>query len=358
MSLTLEAPVLDPLDAAFSERPHDEVRVCLVVPQSGALGLMGPSALNAALLATHEVNAGPLLGDAQLSLVLVDGGQSPAVVAASVRGLCQSGAVDVVAGFHTSDVHRAVEAAVAGWRPYLFTPPHEGGPRRQGVVCTGADPAHQMSGAIAWLTQRHGVRRWALVGNDYIWPRSVHQAARPVVTASGAGVVLDAYVPLGRVGDEVDRLLEALNSSRADAILLSLVGRDLVEFNGALRHAGLDRRLLRLCGALEENSLLALEGDDSGTLFGSMPSFASMRDDRRVSLDERYVQAFGDEAPVLDTYAEGVYDGIHLVAALASSGSLDPDQVLAAARRLRQPHHRAAAHLARAEGLGFQLLTN
>ena len=60
--MRVEARLRDPLDALHERRERRErrapgrLRVGLVVPQSGALGLTGPSAVDAALLAAHELN--------------------------------------------------------------------------------------------------------------------------------------------------------------------------------------------------------------------------------------------------------------------------------------------------------------
>jgi urea transport system substrate-binding protein len=357
----IEAGIVEALEAALSPRRRGRLRVALVVPQSGPLGLVGPSALDAALLATHEVNVRGGARGAYVELVLVDGGRSPAEVADEVDRLVAAGAVDAVLGFHTSDVHRALEARVAGRTPYLFTPPHEGGPRRTGVVCLGSDPTRQLAGAVQRLSALHGVRRWALLGNDYIWPQAVHARARTMVATTGGRVVLDRLVPMGRVGGRLDVLVEELRGARADAVLLSLVGRDLALVNGALRHSGLDRRLVRLSGSLEENGLLACDGDRSGTLYAAMSSFASLTDDRRLGLAARHRALLGPEAPVLDSYAEGVYDGLHLVASLASRQLLRPDLVgPAVAETLAGGSRRGGAwgevHLARADGLAFEVV--
>ncbi|MEE1823524.1 ABC transporter substrate-binding protein [Streptomyces sp. BE20] len=370
--MSADVKLLEPLDALHLPREAPALRVGLVVPQSGPLGLTGPSALDGALLAAHEVNAGGGVRGLPMELVLVDGGGAPAAVAGEVARLLDAGAVDAVAGCHSSDVHRAVEAVTAGRAAYVFTPPHEGGPRLPGVLCTGADPVRQLDGVVERLTARHRLHRWALVGNDYIWPRAVHRAAEAAVARAGAGVVLERHLPFGTTERALEPLLDALRASRADALLLSLIGADLVRFNRALRRSGLDRRLVRLSGALEENSLLAYGGDDTGTLYAAMPSFVSLAEDRRLRLAERHRAVFGPYAPVLDAYAVGLYDGLHLAAALASRGELVPAGGLArsAARLLhgegaavrrawaRAPlgPAREGVHLARAEGAGFTVL--
>ncbi|GAA1382377.1 substrate-binding domain-containing protein [Kitasatospora putterlickiae] len=370
--MSADVKLLEPLDARYLPREAPTLRVGLVVPQSGTLGLTGPSALDGALLAAHEVNAGGGVRGLPLELVLVDGGGTPAEVAREVALLLDAGAVDAVAGCHSSDVHRAVEAVTTGRTAYVFTPPHEGGGRLPGVFCTGADPARQLDGAVERLTERHRLRRWALVGNDYIWPHAVHRAAGEAVARAGARVVLRRHLPFGTAERALEPLLDALRAERADAVLLSLIGADLVRFNRALRRTGLDRRLVRLSCALEENSLLAYGGDATGTLYSAMPSFASLAEERRVRLAEQHRAVFGPHAPVLDAYAVGLYDGLHLLAALAARGELVADGGLerAAARLLRGDGaavRRAWAraplgpapdgvHLARAEGLGFTVL--
>jgi ABC-type branched-subunit amino acid transport system substrate-binding protein len=350
----LEAGLTDAFEAQVAPRSGRTLRVGLVVPQSGALGMMGPSAVDAALLAAHEVNVAGGVRGARVDLVLVDGGGAPAVVAAEAGRLCWSAAVDALVGFHTSDVHRAVAARVAGRVPYVFTPPHEGGRLPFGVVRTGPDPARQLRRAVGWLTRHHAVRRWALVGNDYVWPWAVHRAARRIIADVGAAVVVDRFVPLGAAEAHLDRLVDELRRRRADGLLVSLVGRDLVALHRGLQQAGLDRRLVRLSGALEENGLLAGGGDGTGLLYAVMPTFASLDDERHLSLAERHARVLGPTAPVLNDYAVGVYDGLRLVARLAEGGRLRPELLDRGARVARAPIHRM--HLARADGLDLAVV--
>jgi ABC-type branched-subunit amino acid transport system substrate-binding protein len=351
----LEAGLTDPVEAQLWPAARSGLRVGLVVPQSGALGLMGPSAVDAALLAAHEVNVGGGVGGAYVDLVLVDGGRSPDAVGDEVGRLCGAGAVDALVGFHTSDVHHAVARRVAGRTPYVFTPPHEGGRAPQGVARIGPDPAGQLARAVDWLAREHSLRRWAFVGNDYVWPRAVHRAARPIVSRAGAAVVVDRYVPLGRAEETLDRLLDELTLARPDALLVSLVGRDLVALHRALRQADLDRRLVRLSGALEENGLLAGGGDSTGMLYAVMPSFASLTDERHLGLVARHASVLGPGAPILNAYAEGVYDGLRLVTRLAARGRLRPES-LGGGARTAGPARSPRVHLARADGLDLDVV--
>jgi hypothetical protein len=160
----------------------------------------------------------------------------------------------------------------------------------------------------------------------------------------GAEVVGEALVPFGH--RDAGPLLDLLRRTRADGVLLSLVGRDLVAFNREFARAGLDRRVVRLSGALEENGLYALGGDGTGELYACMPSFAAVdgsADPDQLALEERRAGRTGSATgPVVCAYARGVYDGVRAGVVLAGG---------------RRPAVTApVARVARAEGLAFREL--
>src|SRR5207248_671432 len=103
-----------------------------------------------------------------------------------------------------------------------------------------------------------GGRPVELVALDFGRAPDAVAAAAAVLPALGAEVVGEALVPFGPT--DQGPLLDLVRRTRADAALLSLVGRDLVAFNREFARAGLDRRVVRLSGALEENGLYALSG--------------------------------------------------------------------------------------------------
>ncbi|UWP83277.1 substrate-binding domain-containing protein [Dactylosporangium fulvum] len=359
--------ISDPLEARLlAPEPGHVVRVGLAVPVSGTLGMMGPAVLNCAGLAVAELNAaGGLLG-LPVELVLVDAGREPRTVAAELADLARSGAIAGVVGAHASDVRVEVVRVLAGQIPYVYTPPYEGGESAPGVYLLGETPGRQLRPALDWLVTNRRARRWALIGNDYVWPRRLNRAATAYLRAVHATVVASRYVPLGDLDPEP--LLDLVAASRADAVLLTLVGSDLVRFNRAFAATRLDHRVLRLCAALEENGLLGAGGDTSGELYATMGYFGSVATDTGLDFVERYTHRYGWQAPVLNGHAEACYDGVRLLAALAGrAGSLDPARIDAtsdgttitggrgrltvAARHVDQP-----VYLARADGLDFDVL--
>ncbi len=345
LDLASSPVLLDPLAALVAGPDRDCLRVGLAIPASGVLGLTGPAALAATVLAAEEVNARGGVGGRRVELIPIDAGAPAEVVADEVRSLLMSQSLEVLFGFHTSDIHRRLERLTAGRIPYFFTPPHEGGKRLEGLALLGDGPADQLLPIAQQLAGPTGRRRWALVGNDYIWPRAVHAAARDILRDHGADVVHAELVAFGRVDSE--RIIDDVRRLRADAVLLSLVGRDLATFNRAFACSPLAGRVSRVSGALEETGLLEIEGDDTGELYSSMPWYAADPDSE--GLRERYGDRWGTRAPHLGVYAAGCYDGLHLMAEVGNARQLHVETVAAASTALLTRRRRA--RVARAEGL-------
>ena len=360
---------MDPARAQLlATEPVHALRVGLVVPISGLLGLIGPAAINCAALATAELNAaGGVLGR-PVELVLVDGGRPAAAVAGEVGSLVRTGAVHAVVGLHASDVRVAVARAIGAAVPYVYTPPYEGGERSPGVYLAGETPGSQLRPVLRWLAGQGRARRWFLLGNDYVWPRRVHEAARRYLAEVGATVAGERYVDRGAVDPQP--LLDRLVASRVDAVLLTLIGRDLVLFNRAFAGSQLAQRVLRLCPALEENGLLGAGGDTTGELYASMGYFATVLTEPGLAFGASYARRFGVHAPVPGGHSESCYEGVRLLAALAeragtlATAAMDAvadGTTLYGARGLlsvRGRHLLAPTYLARADGLNLDVVAS
>ena len=358
--------VTDPLEARLlAPEPGRALRIGVVVPTSATLGLLAPSALNCAVLAAAELNAaGGILGR-PVELVLIDGGRPPATVAAEVCGLARAGALSALVGTHASDVRVALAYAIGGVLPYVYTPPYEGGERTPGVFLLGETPERQLRPALDRLIPGRA-RRWLLLGNDYVWPRRVHAAARRQLARAGATVVGERLVPRG--GADPGALVDLVAAARVDAVLLSLVGSDLIAFNRAFARSPMAGRVARVCGALEENGLLGAGGDATGELYASMGYFAALATDEALAFGARYTARFGPDAPVLNAHGQGAYDGVRLLAALAArAGTLAAPAVDAVADGtrveggrgafvLRDRHAVQPVYLARADGLELTVI--
>jgi ABC-type branched-subunit amino acid transport system substrate-binding protein len=178
--------------------------------------------------------------------------------------------------------------------------------------------------AIEWLVKHERPRRWALLGNDYIWPHVSNQLARGYVEQCGAEVVDEHYVPLGTT--DYGEVLARLRRSRADAVLMSLIGNDAIEFNRAFAREGFARSTLRLSAAIEENELLAIGAENTERLYVTSSYFAALSTDANLAFKERYHSHFGERAPTLNSLGQSTYEGVHFLASLFERGLIDQAQ--------------------------------
>ncbi|MEW2118362.1 substrate-binding domain-containing protein [Streptomyces sp. NPDC005474] len=343
------------------------LNVALVYPMQGPAGVFGPTCEACARLAAEEINkAGGVLGK-ELRLLEVDGGAEPQQVAEDVEALVSTGTVQGVTGWHISSVRQAVAPRIAHRVPYVYTALYEGGERTDGVYMTSETPAWQLLPAMRLLAESRGVRRWFVVGNNYVWPRHTARAARRYARDSRSRVCGEAYLPLG--ADDFHDVLRRIEHADADAVLMLLVGSDAIRFNRAFAASGLDQRCLRLSTLMDENMLLGSGPEATVDLYSTAGFFASLADQNTMDFHGQYADRFGVTAPTPGSLGESCYEGVLLLAALIERArTLDVSAIGAAAGTVSYEgprgllsldgrHVRQRIYLAEADGLDFNVLS-
>ena len=343
-------------------------RVALLIPMCGTAGIWGPSCIASAQVAAHELNRRNGIAGRDVELVLVDSAietQRPAEVV--VPALIESRSIDAIVGMHISAVRQRLTKVVAGRIPYVYTPLYEGGEHAFGVFAIGDTPPKQLGPAMERLHRDYRLRKWALIGNDYVWPRISHRYAKTKLAGMGAVPVYERYLPFSTrdMAEQVERLA----SSGADAVLISLVGQEAVDFNRIFGAMGLDRRMVRLSCAIEENGLLASGEENLKRLFCSSSYFGVLSTAENASFREKYHALHGDRAPVLNALGQSTYEGLHFLASLMRDGRGDWRERAALPgtplvyRSARQAvyasnsDHRTPIYLARADGMMFRIIS-
>ncbi|NDL59690.1 substrate-binding domain-containing protein [Phytoactinopolyspora mesophila] len=354
-----------------SEHPRSRstaVNVGLVIPMHGPAGIFGLSCIACSVLAGEEINAeGGLLGR-EVRLVPIDGAGNPEVVAGRVVELVRDGQVDAITGWHLSHVRRALAAHLHGEVPYVYSSLYEGGEHAPGVFMAGETPDQQIAPAMAWLAREMGVRRWAVVGDDYLWPRGSASAVRRFVGDFGLQLTDEIFVPLGQ--HNFDRVISRLRSGSAQGVLMLLVGQDAVHFNRAFAETDLDERLVRLSPLMDENMLLASGPEAGRQLYSAAGYFGALATEDALDLLGRYVRRFGPDAPVLNSMGESCYEALRLLATLVRQArSLDVRSMSHTAEspvgyhgprgsvHLRDHHLMQRVYLARADGTVYDVVT-
>lgn len=354
------------VEPARARGAGDAFRVALVVPLQGPAGIFGPSCEAVATLAANQVNAdGGLLGR-PIELQVVDGGAPPRDVANELGTLLNAGLIDGVTGWHISAVRKRLTQVLDGRAPYVYTSLYEGGEATPGTFCTGETPQTQLAPALRWLRDVEGVRRWCIVGDDYIWPRASAAATLGFARKLGLDIVDQVYVPFGT--RDFSAAVERTRKSDADGVLMFLVGQDAVHFNRLFAREGLDQQMIRFSPLMEENMLLASGTEATKRLFVAASYFRSLATGGAMDLMGDYVRAFGPCAPPLNNMAESCYEGIQTIAALVRrAGSAETRRILAVSEtvgydgprgvmQMRNAHLSQQVHLALAQGYEFDVI--
>lgn len=324
----------------------DAVRLALVTPWSGSAGMFGLSCRACSELAVTEINADGGLLARPVSLHHVDGSGDPSIVARRVEALVRTGRVEAVVGWHISAVRREMAPRVAGEVPYVYTALYEGGERTPGVLVTGETPRNQLGPALGWMREALGVRRWAVVGNDYCWPRASAVAAHEWARRTCAEITADIFVPLGT--QDFTLVLRRLARSGADGILMLLVGEDAVHFNRAFAEEEMHDRIVRLSTLMDETMLLASGARATRSLYAAAGFFEDLATPNALEFASRYAHRFGLNAPPPSSIGESCYEGVNLYAALVRrAGSLARQNLMAASEGVRYTGPRGEVHLRR-----------
>jgi ABC-type branched-subunit amino acid transport system substrate-binding protein len=332
----------------------------------GPAGIFGPSCEFCAQLAAEEVNAaGGVLGR-PIEFVVVDGGAAQSAVADEVDLLITTGTVEAVTGWHISAVRQAMVPRIADRVPYVYTPLYEGGERASCVFLTGETPRRQLRPALSWFAQELGVRRWAVVGDDYVWPRQTAAAARRYLSEIGGAISEEIFVALGT--EAYDDVLRRVGAADPQGVLMLLVGADAVAFNRAFAAAGMQETCVRFSPLMDENMVLGSGAAATKGLFAAAGFFETLVTADSLDFSNRYHRRFGALAPVLNSMGESCYEGVRLLIELFNrAGSTDIRQILKTSDglayysprgpvRLRGRHLEQQVFLAAVDGLQFDVL--
>lgn len=292
-----------------------QYRIGLVIPLRGPGGIFAPSCEAVAELAAARLNDdGGILGR-EVSIEVVDASGPPAKLRGNIARLLDTRRIDAVTGWHISTVREHLSPVVADRVPYVYTSLYEGGESRRGIFCSGETPALQVGPGLRWLRRHMGLRRWAIVGSDYIWPRRTARAVREYCRTLGLELVEEIYVRYGT--PSFGSTLLRLEGCDAEGVLMLMVGSDAVKFNRAFTRRGLHERMVRFTPLMEENMLLASGAGNTANLFVAASYFKTLATADALDLMSAYVERFGWTAPPLNNAAESCYEGIMALAALS-----------------------------------------
>lgn len=313
-------------DGAADQGP---VKVGVLIQLSGAAGVFGPPSREAAELAIDEINeAGGVLGR-DVELVVADDATDVKVAGEQAQKLVNQDEVDVLISTESSAAREAVlPIAKRAGTLMIYTPLYEGGACDELLFNLGEVPEQQVAPVIPYLQDEYGGDKWFIVGDDYVWPRSLGEVTNEIVGASDGSVVGEQYVPLGT--SEFGTIINKIKSSQADFVLMTLVGSDAIAFVKQLNDFGLGKQVKIFGLAMLDNILPAL-GKDVEPILAAFGYFETLD----VPTNAEFLQALddrvGEKRSQQTTLSEGTYEAIHLWAQAANeAGTVEGQEVATA----------------------------
>lgn len=285
------------------------------------------------MLVVNQNEAGGVLG-CKLEAVVVDPASDWPLFAEKARELLTVHEVDVIFGNWTSVSRKSVLPVIEELNGLLFYPvQYEGEESSKNVFYTGAAPNQQAIPAVDYFLEELGVEQFALLGTDYVYPRTTNNILESYLIEKGIAPenIFVNYTPFGHsdwatiVGDVV-----ALGADGNQVGVISTINGDAnVGFYKELAAAGVsadDIPVVAFSVGEEE-----LSGFDTSELVGHLAAwnyFMSADTEANAKFIADWQAYTGDENRVTNDPMEAHYIGFNMwVNAAEAAGSVDVDAV-------------------------------
>jgi urea transport system substrate-binding protein len=184
-------------------RAGDEtIKIGILHSLSGTMAISETVLKDTILMLIEDQNRkGGLLGR-KLEPIVVDPASDWNMFAEKARDLLTKEKVAVVFGCWTSASRKSVLPIFEQLNGLLFYPvQYEGEESSRNIFYTGAAPNQQAIPAARYLMSREGgeVRRWVLLGTDYVYPRTTNRILSAYLSAQGVSPdeIMTIYTPFG-----------------------------------------------------------------------------------------------------------------------------------------------------------------
>lgn len=197
-SSTVSALALSMLSA--TSLAAETIKVGILHSLSGTMAISETTLKDTMELLIEEQNAkGGILGK-QLEAVVVDPASDWPLFAEKARELLTVENVDVMFGCWTSVSRKSVLPVIEELNGLLFYPvQYEGEESSKNVFYTGAAPNQQAIPATDYFLEELGVEKFALLGTDYVYPRTTNNILESYLQQKGidATDIFVNYTPFG-----------------------------------------------------------------------------------------------------------------------------------------------------------------
>ncbi|WP_299561854.1 urea ABC transporter substrate-binding protein [uncultured Sulfitobacter sp.] len=311
------------------------IKVGVLHSLSGTMAISETTLKDTMLMLVEQQNAkGGLLG-CELEAVVVDPASDWPLFAEKARELLSVHEVDVIFGNWTSVSRKSVLPVVEELNGLLFYPvQYEGEESSKNVFYTGAAPNQQAIPATDYFLEELGVEKFALLGTDYVYPRTTNNILESYLQSKGIAEddIFVNYTPFGHSDwSKIVADVVALGADGKKVGVISTINGDAnIGFYKELAAAGIsadDIPVIAFSVGEEE-----LSGLDTANLVGHLAAwnyFQSAESEANTDFIEAWKAKMGDERVTNDPM-EAHYIGFNMwVNAVTAAETTDVDAVRA-----------------------------
>ena len=311
----------------------DTIKVGVLHSLSGTMAISETTLKDTMLMLIEEQNKkGGVLGK-KLEPVVVDPASNWPLFAEKARELIQKEKVAAIFGCWTSVSRKSVLPVVEELNSILFYPvQYEGEESSKNVFYTGAAPNQQAIPAVDYL-MANGVKRWALLGTDYVYPRTTNKILEAYLKAKGvpASDIMVNYTPFGHADWQsiVSDVKKFGSAGKKTAVVSTINGDANVPFYKELGNQGVSAKDIPVVAfSVGEEEL---SGIDTKPLVGHLAAwnyFQSVESDENSDFIEQWHKFTGKESRTTNDPMEATYIGFNMwLKAVEKAGTTDPEQV-------------------------------
>lgn len=323
---------------------EETIKIGVLHSLSGTMAISETTLKDTVLMMVDQQNAkGGVLGK-KIEAVVVDPASDWPLFAEKARELISVQGVDAIFGCWTSVSRKSVLPVVEELNGLLFYPvQYEGEESSKNVIYTGAAPNQQAIPAVDYMTEELGVEKWALLGTDYVYPRTTNTILEAYLKTKGVAQddIFVNYTPFGHSdwSKIVADVVALGNDGKKVGVVSTINGDANVGFYKELAAAGVsadDIPVMAFSVGEEE-----LSGLDTANLVGHLAAWNYFQTAESPA-NEGFVaewKAKMGENRVTNDPMEATMLGFNLwVQAVEKAGSTDTDAVLAAIDGLEVPN--------------------
>jgi urea transport system substrate-binding protein len=303
------------------------IDVGFVVPQTGAISVLSPPAIEVAKLAVEEINSAGGIGGRDLRMQIFDDASDTDGGLKAYTNMVHKAGVDAIIALENSDSRNAgVPIAEKAGTPVIYAVTYEGGACAENLFIDGETP-EQFVQPVIDVAGKRGVKSWFIIGSDIAYGRGQVEAAKRYIDEAGGSVVKEETLPL----DVTDwgPVLSSIKAADPDAVFFAyLGGTPNVGFHKQYVDSGLTAPIYSV--SLDEATATAVGKAAEGVTYAGS-YFTGLENKANKDFLAALERKFGADHQTPSSISVPTYDAFHLyAAAVEKAGSADAEDVLAA----------------------------